>query len=277
MGAVDLTPAHGTARRRTGLRTGLITGVVLVVIGALAFEVTVRLGGVGASEIAANAPTAPRTPSPSPVALSLDTIAARALDRVVTIEVASGDTNVALGTGWLLDSHGDYVTNQHVVAEQRGLRMVDRQGNSHPGVIMGVDAAADVAVIRAQDGFGSSPLPVDRAAEPPLPEPVVVLASARATGHGDRTSEMLVRLHQTIPLDATQPGAPPVPGQPTTYLDMMVLKGQVIYRGNSGGPVLDGRGMVIGVITLASEGTPQAFAIPIGRVIDELTAFAARH
>lgn len=272
---VEVTPHSDDDDHRSVLRTALIVALTLAIAAGVAFAVTIRLGSVSRDEIAATAPSPPRTPAVSPAVLPIDVVAARSVDRVVTIEVAAGDTSVALGTGWLLDDHGDYVTNQHVVADQRSLRIVDRQGGSHPGVVMGVDTADDIAVVRAQDAFGRVPLAVDRAAEPPLPEAVAVLASARATGHGDRTTETLVRLHQTVPLDAAQQGAP-IPGQPSTYPDMMVLKGAVIYRGNSGGPVLDQRGAVIGIVTLASETTPQAFAIPIGRVFDQLQAFAAK-
>lgn len=277
--AVTPAPRRAASWHRPGLWAALLAALVLVVVATAAYLVTLDVGRVGSGEVASRLPAPPRTPSPSPRVRSLAEIAQDSVDRVVTIEVAAGETSVALGTGWLLDGSGDYVTNQHVVSDQRGLRIVDHQGGSHPGQVMGIDLAADVAVVRAQDGYGRAPLPADGNPDPPVPEPVVVLASSRATGHGDRTEETLVRLHQSVPLEAPSSSAAAAPGEPTIYADMLVLKGAVIYRGNSGGPVLDQRGVVIGIVTLASdnEATPQAFAIPVGRVLDELRAFAARN
>jgi S1-C subfamily serine protease len=57
---------------------------------------------------------------------------------------------------------------------------------------------------------------------------------------------------------------------------MLVLDGQMIYAGNSGGPVLDGSGRVVGILTLASKSSAEAYAIQLSRVLSELMAFAAR-
>jgi len=88
------------------------------------------------------------------------------------------------------------------------------------------------------------------------------------------TLETLAQVGQDVPIDRTdvQPGS----GSPATYHDMLELDGARIFQGNSGGPVLDADGKVIGIVTLASKSEPQAFAIPVARVLAELLSFAAR-
>ena len=55
---------------------------------------------------------------------------------------------------------------------------------------------------------------------------------------------------------------------------MLQLEGERIYEGNSGGPVLERLGQVVGILTLASPSSPDAYAIPISRVIGELTQWS---
>lgn len=264
-----------TLGRGSALKAALIVALVLASLAGAVFALTLQLTRISGTDLRAGAPPAPRTPVQTPAVRSLAEVAATSLSRVVTIEVAAGESSVALGTGWLLDAQGDYVTNQHVVAAPRNLRVVDRGGSAHAGVVLGVDTQQDLAIVRASDLAGGTPLTTDPAPDPPLPEAVVVLASARATGHTDRTEEQLVRLHQSVPLDTTDT-TERVPGQPAVYDDMMVLKGATIFAGNSGGPVLNGHGDVVGIVTLAAQSTPQAFAIPLARVLDELHSLAAR-
>jgi S1-C subfamily serine protease len=280
IGAVDDIDGRRAAvpralRPGSALKATLIVALALASLAAAVFAITLQLIRIGSSDLSAAAPPPPQTPARTPAIRSLADVAAGSLDRVVTIEVAAGESNVALGTGWLLDAQGDYVTNEHVVAATRNLRVVDRAGAAHAGVVLGVDTNQDLAVVRAADLAGGTPLPTDASPDPPLPERVVVLASARATSHGDSTEEQLVRLHQSVPLDSTDSGQR-APGQPAVYDDMMVLKGASIYAGNSGGPVLDDHGDVIGIVTLAAQSTPQAFAIPLARSLDELHSLAAR-
>ncbi|HEV3125008.1 MAG TPA: trypsin-like peptidase domain-containing protein [Candidatus Dormibacteraeota bacterium] len=270
-GPRDLSGPPSTRHRR--LPVVVITSLFLLAVGISAFGISVHYASVSGSSLAQYRPEPLATPVPSATPLPLSDVAARSLGDVVTVQ-SQTDQGEEFGTGWLLDKKGDFVTNYHVIEKGHSLRILDRRNTVHDGVVMGFSAQDDVAVIRALDGFAGEPLVIGPGSDPPVEEQVIVLASARATQQSDQTIEVLVRLHQPIPVqNGSDLGTQ---NSQVVYSDMMVLRGNKIYRGNSGGPVLDQFNRVIGIVTLASQSAPQAFAIPIGRVLDELRAFAAR-
>ena len=259
-----------TFRRTAVLRSaGIVVG--LIAIGLIAFEVTLHATAIGSGRAR---PLPPPSTSAAPAApVPLTDVGRAALSRVVTIE-ADRTNAEALGTGWLFDTHGDFVTNAHVVQGALTVRITDRRSHTHPAIVIASDATVDVALVRAVDGFAGTPLPIDRAAIVAMPVPVVDLASSRATGHDDITTAELTLTGQDVPLEPgeVQPGS----GAPPVYHDMITLSGAQAYQGNSGGPVLDERGDVVGILTLASPNQPQSYAIPLTRVVDELSQFATR-
>lgn len=257
--------------RRAALIRAALVVASLVVAAAIAFPLAARLTSVDTHAVTAVSPPPATKPSPSPVPLLQ--VGRQALSRVVTVE-ADRPTDEALGTAWLLDDHGDFVTNAHVVAGGRTVRLADRAANTLTATVLGADTTTDIAVVRADSGFAGAPLPLHTGPLPALPFPVVDVASSRATGHDDLTLESLARTGEDVPL---QPGEIP-PGQPgvSVYHDMLALTGAKVYQGNSGGPVLDGAGEVVGILTLASPDQPEAYAIPLSRVLDELRGLAAR-
>jgi serine protease Do len=250
-----------------------VAAAVAVVLGAglVAFFVA---GGLTHVDVAKLRPVSvPPAATPSPAAIPIADVGRNALPSIVTIEAdRTGDE--ALGTGWLFDSRGDFVTNAHVIEGQLSVRITDRHAHTHVAVVVGIDVNADIAMVRAGDGFSGTPLPVNTTPLSSIPLDVVALASSRATGQGDITTERVALLHQEVPLQngEVQPGS----SAPTVYHDMFDLEGARIYQGNSGGPVLDRAGTVVGIITLASPSGRDSFAIPITRVIAELNQFAAR-
>jgi len=262
------------ARQRPWLVPALL--LLLVVAVLVPLVAGYRSTAVTSEEISRLLPRALASPSATATVRPLDQVAAAALGRVVTIETQTPD-HQELGTGWLLDGKGDFVTNAHVVEGALSVRIRDRRNATHVGQVMGTDREQDIAVIRSLDGFSAQPLPLGPAVDPPVPTDVVILASSRATGHEDQTFtvETIARLHQDVPV---RNNAEIDPGDASTvlYHDMIAMRGRQVFPGNSGGPVLDGYGDVIGIVTLASRSTPQAYAIPIGRVSAELFAFASR-
>jgi S1-C subfamily serine protease len=267
------TPAP-PARRRQWLLPALLALLVLVLL--VPMVAGYRTAAVGSDQIARQLPRALTAPTATATVRPLGDVANEALSRVVTIETQTPD-HQELGTGWLLDGRGDFVTNAHVVEGALSVRIRDRRNATHVGTIIGVDHDQDVAIVRSLDGFTGKPLPLSTDTDPPVPSDVVVLASGRATGHDDQTAsiETIARLHQDVPVRGNTE-IDPSNASTVLYHDMIAMRGKQVYPGNSGGPVLDGYGKVIGIVTLASRSTPQAYAIPVGRVSAELFDFAGR-
>ncbi|MGI8846682.1 MAG: S1C family serine protease [Candidatus Dormibacteria bacterium] len=247
----------------------LILLTIVAVAFGLSFLVTQSHEQSAASPATLPSVTAMATPSPAP-----GDIARANISRVVTVEALLAASE-SLGTGWLVDDRGDFVTNAHVVAGQTGVRLRDRDGHTHLATILGVDSTEDVALLRSADGFSGAALTV--APQQPLatPQPVVLIAAGGATGHADTTEESLNRTGVDVPVQGNPDLDPGTPQTTKVYRNMLQLEGARVYQGNSGGPVLNARGQVMGILTLASKGGDTAFAIPIWRVLDEIHMWAS--
>ena len=244
----------------------------LIAAGLVALLVTTHLETVDPTKLPAVRP--PTATAPAPVPSPLTDLGRADLGSVVTIQVEVELNNEeSLGTGWIFDRKGDIVTNAHVISGHVAIRVTDREDRTESAVVLGSDATTDIALLRPEGVLPAGDLPVDASALVKVPASVIALASSTATGHVDMTPETLVGLHEDVPL-APNGGVDQGQVGPQVYNDMLHLEGEHIYEGNSGGPVLDAAGQVVGILTLASPSSPDAYAIPISRVLDELTQWA---
>jgi serine protease Do len=211
-------------------------------------------------------------PTPSPQLLT--DLGRNDLASVVTVEaeLESGAAE-SLGTGWVFDNLGDVVTNAHVVNGDDTVRVTDRAGNTYVARLVQSSQTSDLALLRVTGALDGAPLPIDARSLSAVPVPVITLASSRATGHSDMTSEMLIGLNDNVPLQGT--GIEAGQALPQEYDDMLHLQGARIYEGNSGGPVIDASGRVVGIVTLASPSSADSYAIPISRVLSTLRQWVA--
>ncbi|WP_137390678.1 S1 family peptidase [Rhodoligotrophos defluvii] len=177
---------------------------------------------------------------------------------------------VASGSGFLVDSQGTVVTAGHVGMEKGWLvEARGPDGRIYQGTVEALSYSPDVAIVKLRGMEGSAA--VKPASSPCLHkgQPVFSLGKPRAEGDIARTGE-LVATHFERPVTYSKFG----------YPDAMVLKLST-RRGESGGPVFNDRGELIGMLvsTLSDKNTGApldlAHALPapmIARVLCQATS-----
>jgi serine protease Do len=163
----------------------------------------------------------------------------------------------ALGTGFLIESRGVYVlTNDHIAAGAAELRVVLSDGTEVPTKVIGRDPALDLALLSI-DVPRLKPLHMGDSDSLKVGEWIVVLGNP--FGDGVTASAGLVSSlgHESGAL---------MQGPTLTHRSYLQTDAR-IHRGNSGGPVLNTVGQVVGVaIATSDRPTEISFAIPINRV-----------
>jgi putative serine protease PepD len=175
-----------------------------------------------------------------------------------------------LGSGFVIDPRGDVVTNDHVVQGARAVRVGFPDGSSYPAKVVGTDPSTDLAVLRVS--APSSALHVlsfDRSSTVQVGEPVYAIGNPFGL-EGTMTSGIVSAIGRSIqaPNGLTIDGA--------------IQTDAAINHGNSGGPLVDRYGRVIGVTSqIESGGSNQGnvgvgFAVP-SDVVDGIVAQLLAH
>jgi len=155
----------------------------------------------------------------------------------------------AEGSGFVIDRTGDIVTNNHVVAQAQSLTVVFSHGRKTPARLVRADPLSDLAVIRVTSSVPAV-LRFGNSSELQPGEPVMAIGSALGEFRNTVTAGVVSALRRTI----DEPDGVSLHG--------MVQTDAAINQGNSGGPLLDERGEVVGVNTAISRGA--ATASPFG-------------
>ncbi|QEC46726.1 PDZ domain-containing protein [Baekduia soli] len=197
---------------------------------------------------------------------------------VVTI-VASGfggSDQGGLGSGFVLDAGGEIATNAHVVTtgEGRAIRKAGvvfvrfGDGNQVGARVVGFDPFADVALLRVDPaGLTLHPLVLGSLRDVRVGEPVAAIGSP----FGEERSL------STGVISATDRDIQSLTGFQTSGA---LQTDAAINSGNSGGPLLDARGRVLGINsqirTTSGEGSGVGFAVPVDAVRRSLDQLRAR-
>jgi putative serine protease PepD len=173
---------------------------------------------------------------------------------VVDLVVGSGSSE-AEGSGFVVDAKGDIVTNAHVVDGASTIEVTFSDGTKANASVVGTDAATDLAVVRVSGVSASKLHPLTLAESDDVAVGDGVLAIGSPYGLSETlTTGIVSALDRTI----TSPSGATIGGA--------IQTDAAINHGNSGGPLIDTDGEVIGVnaqIESDSDGnTGVGFAIP---------------
>lgn len=182
------------------------------------------------------------------------------------------------GTGMVLTSSGLVLTNNHVVEGSTKVTVtLVATGRRYNAQIVGTDSVDDVALLRLVGASGLQTVRTGDSSKITLGTPVVAMGNAGgAGGKPTVTSGTITALGRTI--TATDSGS----GTSETLHNMFQTNAP-IAEGDSGGPLSNAAGEVIGMDTAANtqtfggSGTSQGFAIPIDRALGIVRQISAGH
>ncbi|WP_258373902.1 S1C family serine protease [Curtobacterium sp. MCLR17_055] len=189
--------------------------------------------------------------------------AATAADKkgVVTINTVLNydESSQAAGTGMVLTSDGTILTNNHVIQGATSITVTDETtGKEYKADVVGADATNDVAVLKLENASGLSTVTLDDDGEPSTGDTVKDVGNAEGTGNLVAAEGTVTATDQDIQVQSES-------GTGTESLTGLIEISADIVSGDSGGPVLDSEGEVVGMATAASSGTADVtgYAIPI--------------
>ena len=273
----DPAPPDPPGRRRRWLAAAILPAV----IGAGVALGVSRLGSDGSqtrtvtvveqttSTTRAPAATTPTRTSDPTLAdadgngLSVQQIVRNASPGVVLVQQQGG-----LGSGFLIDKQGRILTNAHVVEDATKVTVTYADGTTQDARVLASDPTLDVAVLDVDAApVSAKPLPLGESRGLVVGDPVVAIGNPLGLER-TATTGIVSALKRQI----CSPNDSPIPNA--------IQTDAAINKGNSGGPLLDARGRVIGINSqIASEGGGSegiGFAVPIDAIRPVADAIIAK-
>jgi putative serine protease PepD len=231
-----------------------------IVVGALA------VAGVIDDDPSPATATATATPAAAPA--SVAAIYRRVSPAVVFVQANSGRGRLAFpgggraasGSGFVVDTHGHIVTNEHVVAGANQFRVrFGSKGRPIKATLVGKDPSSDLAVLKARVPEGVTPL---------------ALGSLGTVVPGDEAIAIgsPFGLQETVTVGIVSALGRTIHAPNGFPIADAVQTDAAINPGNSGGPLLDSQGRVIGVTSQirtanGNDGnTGVGFAVPVSAI-----------
>lgn len=206
--------------------------------------------------------------------IDVDGIASSASPAIVNIATTLSGGQEAAGSGMVLTSSGEVLTNNHVINGATSIQVeVGVTGKTYTAKVLGYDVVDDVALIKLNNASGMKTISTGDASSVSRNDAVVAIGNALGKmGTPAAVAGSVTALHQQITAGD---------GLDSEQLSDMIRIAASIQPGDSGGALLDENGKVIGMNTAADSGSGQfgyqsgttGFAIPIDnalKVVEEI-------
>ena len=191
-------------------------------------------------------------------------VVAKAKDSVVTLtsKIATtrggfgGGTATGIGSGIILTADGYVLTNRHVVEGSQSLTATLEDGAVYPASVVKISDTTDLALVKVE-ATGLKPATIGDSASIVVGQTAIAIGSPLGTFTETVTKGIVSALNRTITVRDDETGRP-------VTLNGLIQTDAAINQGNSGGPLLNAAGEVVGVNTAtASSAEGIGFAIPI--------------
>ncbi|SMC87586.1 S1C family serine protease [Papillibacter cinnamivorans] len=185
----------------------------------------------------------------------------------VGISTESSATNVfgqttsiaSSGSGFIITADGYIVTNHHVIEDATSVTVTLYDGSSYKATVVGYDSDADIAVLKV-DATGLTPVVIGNSDTLSVGESVAAIGNPLGELTYTMTAGIVSALDREINIDGTP-------------YDMLQIDAAV-NPGNSGGPLFNSYGEVVGIVSAKYSDTDIegiGFAIPINDVVSLVT------
>ena len=180
--------------------------------------------------------------APSTGNLNAQAIAAKVDPAIVDINTTTG-LGSAAGTGMILTSNGEVLTNNHVVDQSTSISVtIAGRPGSFSATVIGVDPSADVALIQIQGVSGLPTVSLASSSSVKVGDLVVAIGNALGAGGAPSVTQgTITALDQSI--TASEGGGV------SEQLSGMIQADATIQPGDSGGALVNSAGQVVGMIT----------------------------
>ena len=186
------------------------------------------------------------------------------IEATVTAELyGQTTTGVSSGSGFILTEDGYVVTNFHVVEGATSVQVGLHDGSAYPAALVGYDSTNDLAVLKIE-ATGLDPVALGSSDDLIVGDQVVAIGNPLGELTATLTVGYVSAKERTINTDGT--------------ILNMIQTDAAINSGNSGGPLFNMKGQVVGITTAKYSGSSSSgatiegigFAIPLDDVLEEI-------
>jgi S1-C subfamily serine protease len=268
---------------RSGWRRPALAGALVVVLAAFAGGSIAHFAWPNNSPSSVTPGSAGRDVFPSPsengsavtpsgsaaaASNSTDSIAAAVSPGLVDINVTTAEVGIGAGTGMVVTSNGEVITNNHVISGATRITATDvGNGKTYTARVVGYDKSQDIAVLMLEGASGLKTVPLGDSSAVRVGASVVTIGNAGGVGGTPSAAAgSVAALNQSITASDNSPSA-------SERLQGLIEVNGQLEPGDSGGPLVDASGKVVGMDTAASSSlnfqssSGNGFAIPINEVL----------